>query len=418
MSADATFDPDQIARYEVAGWRAYYDHRWGTLLRLTVTLCQEQFQIPFPRSLLAAYEIVRASIAWVPVEHDLARVTEHLTRFYALAARYAPLDFVPQRVAAAEVRYWEANRRLSGQRDDPELTLTLTRLHGAIFGLTDDEAYASAEWRVRALISLDRITGGTTADAERDWQQAEEGLCQCYRAIGRYLTARQATADTTTPTRSDDYHFVTHWRMQGTPDEVIAVLADARDLPRWWPSVYLDVREIAPGDERGIGKVVELLTKGWLPYTIRWRFRVEESDPPRRIAITASGDLEGRGVWTLAPDGDQTDVTYDWRIRGDKPLFRYGSFILKPLFAANHRWAMTRGAESMAIELRRRATSVAESAALPVPPGPNAAASVAFGALGIVSVGLLLLGARRRRRHYRNERKVAGIARATQDQFA
>lgn len=86
MSADATFDPDQIARYEVAGWRAYYDHRWGTLLRLTVTLCQEQFQIPFPRSLLAAYEIVRASIAWVPVEHDLARVTEHLTRFYALAA--------------------------------------------------------------------------------------------------------------------------------------------------------------------------------------------------------------------------------------------------------------------------------------------------------------------------------------------
>ncbi|HEY8597316.1 MAG TPA: SRPBCC family protein [Thermomicrobiales bacterium] len=395
MGASATFDPDRIARYEVAGWRAYYDRRWATLLRLTVTLCQEQFQIPFPRSLIVAYEIVRASIAWVPVEHDLARVTEHLTRFYALAARYAPLDFVPQRVAAAEVRYWEANRRLAGQRDDPELKLTLTQLHSAIFGLTNDEAYASAEWRVRATISLDRITGGTTDDAEDDWQQAEEALRQCYRAIGRYLTARQPTVGAPAPTRSNDYHFVTHWRMQGTPDEVIAVLADARDLVRWWPSVYLKVWEITPGDEQGIGKVVELLTKGWLPYTIRWRFRVEESDPPRRIAIAASGDLEGRGVWTLEPDGDQTDVTYDWRIRGDKPLFRYGSFILKPLFAANHRWAMARGAESMAIELRRRrATTDAEHQALPAPPGPTSGALIALGTVIIVGVGLVILGKR------------------------
>lgn len=399
MSATTTFDPDQIARYEVAGWRAYYDHRWATLLRLTVILCQEQFQIPFPRSLIAAYEIVRASIAWVPVEHDLAHVTEHLTNFYTLAARYAPLNFVPQRVAAAEVRYWDANRRLSGQRDDPELTLTLTRLHGAIFGLTDDEAYESAVWRVRALISLDRITGGTTADAERDWQQAEEALRQCYRAIGRYLTARQAAPSEPATARGNGYHFVTHWRVAGTPDEVINILSDARDLPRWWPSVYLDVREIAPGDEHGIGKVVELLTKGWLPYTIRWRFRVEESDPPRRIAIAASGDLEGCGVWTLTPDDEQTDITYDWRIRGDKPLFRYGSFVLKPLFAANHRWAMARGAESMAIELRRRrATTVAEREAIPAPPGPTSATPAMFVALMAGGTALLILGRKYRRR--------------------
>lgn len=189
-----TFDPAQIARYEVGGWRAYYDRRWVALLGMTITLCQEQFRIPFPRSLKAAYHIVRASVAWVPVEHDTPLVEAQLARFYALALRHAPLTFNPRRVAAAEVRYWEANRRLAGRHDDPVLAETLAALHAALFGLTTDEARESAEWRVRALIALDRVTGGTTTDAEADWQGCEVALGRCYRAVGEHLTARQAAA--------------------------------------------------------------------------------------------------------------------------------------------------------------------------------------------------------------------------------
>ena len=65
---------------------------------------------------------------------------------------------------------------------------------------------------------------------------------------------------------ANDYHFVTHWRVLGTADEVSEILERAEDLPRWWPSVYLDVKEIEPGDAGGIGKIVSLYTKGWLPY--------------------------------------------------------------------------------------------------------------------------------------------------------
>jgi hypothetical protein len=50
---------------------------------------------------------------------------------------------------------------------------------------------------------------------------------------------------------SNDYHFITYWRVPGTVDEVAAVLADERELPRWWPSVYLNVERLAEGDERG-----------------------------------------------------------------------------------------------------------------------------------------------------------------------
>jgi hypothetical protein len=169
---------------------------------------------------------------------------------------------------------------------------------------------------------------------------------------------------------SNEYHFISHWRVIGTCDEVAKILSDAPDLVRWWPSVYLEVRELAPGDAHGVGKEVALYTKGWLPYTLRWQFRVTESDPPRGFAIEATGDFVGCGEWSFTQDGDAVSITYDWRIRADKLLLRYGSFVFRPIFAANHRWAMARGEESLKLELaRRHAKSDAERARIAGPPG-------------------------------------------------
>ena len=142
---------------------------------------------------------------------------------------------------------------------------------------------------------------------------------------------------------SNDYEFVTRWRVEATPEEVSEILRDGLDLTRWWPSVYLDARELKPGDENGAGREIELFTKGWLPYTLHWQFQVTESRSPGGFSIEAWGDFVGRGVWTIESDGPWVDVTYDWRIRADKPLLRYGSFLVKPIFASNHRWAMARG---------------------------------------------------------------------------
>ena len=166
------------------------------------------------------------------------------------------------------------------------------------------------------------------------------------------------------------YHFITHWKIHGTAKEVSEVLGDPLGLPRWWPSVYLEVREIEPGDQvTRVGRVIDLYTKGWLPYTLRWRFTVTETREARGFTLVAEGDLVGTGVWTFAQQGDHVDVEYDWRIRADKPLLRYGSFIFRPIFGANHRWAMARGEESLNLELqRRRAGTKAELDAIPPPP--------------------------------------------------
>lgn len=178
---------------------------------------------------------------------------------------------------------------------------------------------------------------------------------------------------------TNDYHFVTTWHIDATPEEITAILGDAASLSRWWPSVYLDVRVPKPGDERGLGKVVDLYTKGWLPYTLRWRFTVTESNPPHGFRLDATGDFVGRGVWTLTedpesrPDRPSTSVTYDWLVIAEKGLLKRLSFLLKPIFSANHHWAMARGAESLRLEVARRraAGDAARLAAIPAPPGPT-----------------------------------------------
>lgn len=171
---------------------------------------------------------------------------------------------------------------------------------------------------------------------------------------------------------SNKYHFITKWRVAGSLEEIYEILADGADLARWWPSVYLDVQELEPGAEDGVGKVIGLYTKGWLPYTLRWQFRITEVQKLATFSLEAWGDFVGRGIWTFEPNGEFVVVTYDWLLEAEKPLLRSLSFLLKPLFAANHHWAMDKGLESLKLELaRRRARTPSELAAIPAPPGPT-----------------------------------------------
>ncbi|WP_404595783.1 SRPBCC family protein [Paenarthrobacter histidinolovorans] len=169
--------------------------------------------------------------------------------------------------------------------------------------------------------------------------------------------------------KSTDYEFVTVWRVAGTREEVVDVLGDAGTLKQWWPSVYLDVTRVSPGGPEGVGASFDLHTKGWLPYTLRWRLTVTEPVTLDGFALTAKGDLNGTGRWTFASDGPETVITYDWRVSTAKPLLRRLSWLLKPAFSANHHWAMAQGEESLKLELRRRRSGSAGS--VPAPPGPT-----------------------------------------------
>lgn len=180
------------------------------------------------------------------------------------------------------------------------------------------------------------------------------------------LEAEESTLD------PHEYRFVNTWRLRGDVAAVADVIGEPSGYQRWWPCAWLHYEGIQRGDERGVGGIFRYRVKGWMPYTLKLTFQVREVDLPRRLTVDASGDLVGRGTWTLRQDGDRVEVRYEWRVRADRWFIRRLSRLLKPLFRSNHFWVMRNGARSLQLELaRRRATTPEELARIPEPPGPT-----------------------------------------------
>ena len=109
-------DPDRVAFFEKAGWEAYYDRKWLRVLRLMVQLNREQFGMSLPTAIAAAVDVVRASLAFAPVDNDVPAATEHLRHFYEKAGRSGGLRADAQALAALEMDYWIVHRQLAVER--------------------------------------------------------------------------------------------------------------------------------------------------------------------------------------------------------------------------------------------------------------------------------------------------------------
>jgi hypothetical protein len=170
---------------------------------------------------------------------------------------------------------------------------------------------------------------------------------------------------------ASDFVFHTAWRVRGDLEEVRSIITDGADYPRWWPAFCLAARELESGDERGVGRRVEVWAKGWLPYTLRWTYRALEPPSGNQVRVEVRGELDGRGTWTFREEGPEVVAELLWEVAAHKRLVRALSPVLKPLFESNHYWCMRRGEQSLRLELaRRHASGPAERAAVAAPPGP------------------------------------------------
>ena len=336
------FDPDRIAELEAKSWRAYYDRRWAQLLRLLVMLCQEQFHIPLPLSMVAAYYATRAAIAWAPLEHDPIKVQTWYLRFYRLARRYSGLEFDPRQAAALELEYNDIHRRLVGVTDKSAFVETMTRLHAVIFGLSPAQARYSAEQRVLAATLVDRITGGASNDPESDWTQIYAALVQCYRSIQDELPREAALSQHTSA-----YAFTSNWVVAAPIQTVWDAIYHSERWPRWWPYVA-SVDELTPGNADGLNSVRRYTWTTRLPYRFVFDSRVTRVERPYVLEGSATGQLNGTGRWTLSPDGAGTRVRYDWNVSTGVTWMNVFAPIARPAFAWNHDAVMQSGAQGLA----------------------------------------------------------------------
>lgn len=146
--------------------------------------------------------------------------------------------------------------------------------------------------------------------------------------------------------------FVDEWEVDAPIEAVFQVLADPANYSEWWRPVYLSGEvEGPPGSD-----VVRHRFKGRLPYTLTVRTETVRREPPRLLQADVSGDLSGRGTWTLTPRGDRVHVQFDWRVNADRAFLRLLTPVLRPLFRWNHNWAIQRAKEGLEPYARRIAS--------------------------------------------------------------
>ncbi len=151
-----------------------------------------------------------------------------------------------------------------------------------------------------------------------------------------------------------EYVFIDEWNVHAPIQSVFDALADARSYPDWWKPVYIDVESDGPP---AVGRRSLEYFKGRLPYRLRITSEIVRLEAPHEFEIVVTVDLSGRGVWTLTELGDVVHVRFDWRVNADRPLLRLLTPVLRPLFRANHSYAI--GRAKVGLEPYAKATAAA-----------------------------------------------------------
>ena len=142
------------------------------------------------------------------------------------------------------------------------------------------------------------------------------------------------------------YEFVTIWRVNAAIEIVWNEIYHSREWPIWWKGVE-SVIEVRKGNEIGVGSIHRYTWKSKLPYRLSFDMQTIRIEPPLLLEGIAIGELEGRGLWQLSSEGNETIVRYDWNVETTKRWMNLLTPIARPLFEWNHNVVMSWGAEGL-----------------------------------------------------------------------
>jgi Polyketide cyclase / dehydrase and lipid transport len=138
-----------------------------------------------------------------------------------------------------------------------------------------------------------------------------------------------------------DYRFVDRWFVRASLERTYDTIGDTLRYPAWWGDVFVSVE--GDGGPPRPGRHVRIVSRGFLPYLLRWEAEITDVEAPTGFAFAMTGDFVGSGSWRFETAADGTNAVFDFRPRVEKAGVKQLSPLLKPLFRWNHRWAMNRG---------------------------------------------------------------------------
>jgi hypothetical protein len=148
----------------------------------------------------------------------------------------------------------------------------------------------------------------------------------------------------------NEYRFVDRWFVAAPLETAYDTIGDTLRYPDWWGDVFVSVE--GDGGPPRPGRHVRIVSRGFLPYRLRWEAEITEATAPTGFAFAMTGDFVGSGSWGFEPADGGTAAVFDFRPRVEKPGVKQLSPLLKPVFRWNHRWAMERGERGLDSLLR------------------------------------------------------------------
>lgn len=185
----ARFDPIKLAEYETVNWVAYYQKKWGTLLRASVGMVREAFSLSLPQAVYAAYLVARAEMAAAPFPvNDIPKAEAYMRRFYTYIKGIHKLDYDPAHAAKTDVKWWIVHRDLFNSTDKQPLVEALYDLN-VFYGAEPKGAREAAEYRTQAMVYSDEwIRQGKESGSPLIAQEQAE-LEKCYTTLKRAINA-------------------------------------------------------------------------------------------------------------------------------------------------------------------------------------------------------------------------------------
>lgn len=183
------FDPERLARLELAMWKAYYRREAGRLFRLLVRANQEQARVSWLRAVAAAFWLAWAAARFGRASGDYDRFVAPIARGYRLLGLPDHVDV--DEVARRELRWWVVRREI-GFAAGVAAGEAITRLYAAIYEVPEAAVADAGGLRGQAAEVRDRGAAidpdGSAGEGRGYWPEVARLLRASYRSLSESLT--------------------------------------------------------------------------------------------------------------------------------------------------------------------------------------------------------------------------------------
>jgi len=182
------FDPDRLARLELAMWKAYYRRQAGQLFRLLIRANIEQARVSFPRAVVAAFWLTWAAARFAGSTGDYDRFAPPLARGYRWLGLPSHVD--AEEVARRELRWWVVRREI-GLAAGAAAGDAITDLYSALYEVPASTVAEAGRLRGQAAEVRDRGAAldpdGPSGEGQGYWPEVARLLRESYRALSRAI---------------------------------------------------------------------------------------------------------------------------------------------------------------------------------------------------------------------------------------